>query len=92
MLRITYSQLPKDIQSIVENPEGAGFGPPAQALANHISKAKDLYFKLANLTQVERIATELGLSFQEHDLDLNHVLYQLELTLEKSSLSSRKAA
>ena len=83
MLKLIYHQLPAEVKSVVDNPEGISYGPAAQALSNHATRAKDLYKKLINLSQVERVAPDLGLDLGRHTLDLNNILYELELTLEK---------
>ena len=82
MLRLAYSQLPADIQAVTGNPAGIGYGPGGQALTNHINRAKDLYKRLVNMSQVERVAADLGITLTGHNLDLNETLYNLELLLE----------
>ncbi len=90
LLKLAYTQLPAEIQAVVDNPQGTGYGPAIQALPNHIARANDLYKRLINMNQVERLAPNLGLTLEKHNLDLNHILYLLELTLEKLYLAREK--
>ena len=90
ILKLTYSQLPAEIQSVVDNPEGLGYGPPSQALPNHIERAKELYKRTKTLSEIERFAVDFGISIQEHATDFNHTLYLLELTLEKLHFARKK--
>jgi len=90
MLILSYSQLPSEIRSVVGNPEGVGYGSAERALTNHIAKAKDLHNKLVNMSQVKRVALDLGIAFPESTVDLNKALYELELTLEKLYFAQEK--
>jgi len=89
-LRLTYNQLPSEVQSVVDNPDGAGYGSAAEALTNHIAKASDLYGTLINISQVERISSDLGITPVERTIDLDSTLYDLELTLDRLRSAQKK--
>ncbi|MBN1993907.1 MAG: hypothetical protein JW953_14500 [Anaerolineae bacterium] len=90
MLKLTYHRLPAEVQEVVGNLEASGYGPPDQALKNHIGRAKELHKRLVNLSQVERNATDLGVRLGERTLNLNNALYELELILEKLYFAREK--
>jgi len=87
LLRLTFEQLPGLVASIVDNPQGIGFGSSSDALANHINKAKDLQKLLINVTQAQDIFVHLSLRFPEITIDLGESQYKIESTLEKLRLA-----
>lgn len=91
-LRLTYDQLPEKIKKIVNNSEGMGFGfgPFSDALTNHIEEAKILYGRVASIYRFESIASELGIQATHQPLDLEEILYQLEVVLEMLRSAQQK--
>lgn len=83
LLKMTYQQLPREVQSVIHNPKGLGYGQPSEALNNHMAKAKKLQKKVINITQAEKVFDQLKIASVQRNPDLEGYLYEIELTLEK---------
>ncbi|GAB4428119.1 MAG: hypothetical protein Fur0044_25900 [Anaerolineae bacterium] len=83
VLKLAFDHLQPDLKMVAENPEGVGFGVGGEALENHSVKAKALYERLIEMTELERVMAELGLEVVDYKPALNEALYQLELTTGK---------
>lgn len=83
VLKLAFEHLQPDIKMVAENPEGVGFGAGGEALENHSVKAKALYERLVEMTELEQVMAELGLEVIDYKQTLGEALYQLELTTGK---------
>lgn len=83
VLKLAFEHLQPDIKMVAENPEGVGFGTGGEALENHSVKAKALYERLVEMTELEQVMAELGLEVIDYKQTLDDALYQLELTTGK---------
>lgn len=88
LLKLAYDQLPPELELVVENPEGIGYGSADEALANHIARAKALHKHIKEMSQIQHIVTDLGVDAGQSAL--NDALYKLELALEKLYYSQEK--
>lgn len=83
LLKLTYNQTPKEIETVINNPLGEGFGLASESLTKHISATKKVQKRLISMGQAEQIFTNLGIDTTNESVNLEKTLFDVEIVLEK---------